>query len=63
MNLTSNCLFFVLQWIVDDKKTGHLEQIDLALFRKRDSKVSRRESLQNVVYIPIGYIRSSRLSY
>lgn len=27
-------------------KLGHVEQIDLTLFRKRDSKVSRRESLQ-----------------
>jgi len=44
-------------------KLGHEEQIDLTLFRKRDSKVSRRESLQNSVYIPIGYIRCSRNSY
>lgn len=28
-------------------KLGHVEQIDVAHFRKRDSKVSRRESLQN----------------
>lgn len=44
-------------------KLGHVEQIDVALFRKRDSKVSRRESLQNAVYIPTGYIRNSRNSY
>ena len=44
-------------------KLGHVEQIDVALFRKRDSKVSRRESLQNSVYIPTGYIRNSTNSY
>ena len=44
-------------------KLGHVEQIDLTLFRKRDSTVSRRESLQNSVYIPTGYIRNSRNSY
>lgn len=44
-------------------KLGHVEQIDLTLFRKRDSKVSRRESLQNSVYIPTGYIRNSTNSY
>ena len=44
-------------------KLGHVEQIDVTLFRKRDSKVSRRESLQNSVYIPTGYIRNSRNSY
>ena len=44
-------------------KLGHVEQSDLTLFRKRDSKVSRRESLQNSVYIPTGYIRNSRNSY
>ena len=44
-------------------KLGHMEQIDLTLFRKRDSKVSRRESLQNSVYIPTGYIRNSTNSY
>ena len=45
------------------RKLGHVEQIDLTLFRKRDSKVSRRESLQNSVYIPTGDIRNSRNSY
>ena len=44
-------------------KLGHAEQIDVGLCRKRDSKVSRRESLQNSVYIPTGYIRNSRNSY
>lgn len=44
-------------------KLGHVEQIDVANFRKRDSKVSRREFLQNSVYIPTGYIRNSRNSY
>ena len=44
-------------------KLGHVEQIDVALFHKRDSKVSRRESLQNSVYIPTGYIRNSRNIY
>ena len=47
----------------EKSKLGHMEQIDVALFRKRDSKVSRRESLQNAVYIPTGYIRNSRNSY
>ena len=44
-------------------KLGQVEQSDVAFFRKRDSKVGRRESLQNSVYFPIGYIRSSRNSH